>query len=296
MRTCSLLLVSLLLGFWPAANPAGLLFAAPTLMRSSEATGDRPPVAARRQHTVLLGRAPGTPARGSDGARKMDPPVLWRDDLFWLRDDARTNEEVLRHVEAENAYAQSQTAHLACAQKRLFETMRSRMQESDAEVPTGLGHYFYYKRMQEGRSFQLHCRAKTQEKDGEEVLLDENRIPGASGSDTCCVLQGTPSCDDALFAYSVDLNGSERYSIHVQRLRGEQGDERHDALGQEARPVDTVQGTSGQFVWSTSSVGGENTRSSAPKRVAAAHAVHDSLSLSLSLALALALSLSLSLL
>jgi hypothetical protein len=88
-----------------------------------------PPVAARIPHTVLLGRAPGERKKGCDDAR-MHPPVAWPDDLFWLRDDDRKNENVLALLDAENRYTEGQTAHLAGFRQRICETMCSRMKEA----------------------------------------------------------------------------------------------------------------------------------------------------------------------
>ena len=81
------------------------------------------------------------------------------------------------------------------------------------------------------------------------MLLNENDIAGASsGVKTCCVLSTSASCDDALFAFSVDLNGSENYSIHIKVLR-DSCDEETGLSTHSAQVYDPLTRTSGQFVW-----------------------------------------------
>jgi oligopeptidase B len=42
----------------------------------------------------------------------VDPPYALPDPYGWLRDESRTDERVLNHLKAENAYTQALTAHL----------------------------------------------------------------------------------------------------------------------------------------------------------------------------------------
>lgn len=81
------------------------------------------------------------------------------------------------------------------------------------------------------------------------MLLDENDIAGASsGVQTCCVLSTSASCDDALFAFSVDLNGSENYSIHIKVL-SDSYDQETGLSTRSAQVYHPLTRTSGQFVW-----------------------------------------------
>lgn len=56
------------------------------------------------------------------------------DDYYWLRDDARKQEELLAHLRAENTYAEGMTAHLSGARKRLYEELRSHIKETDSSA------------------------------------------------------------------------------------------------------------------------------------------------------------------
>src|SRR5688572_19811202 len=66
------------------------------------------------------------------------------DHYYWLRD--RTNPEVIRYLELENAYTEGVTHVLKPLQDKLYEEMLSRIQQTDLTVPDRIGDYFYYSR------------------------------------------------------------------------------------------------------------------------------------------------------
>ncbi|MDX6316976.1 MAG: oligopeptidase, partial [Nocardioidaceae bacterium] len=59
------------------------------------------------------------------------------DDYEWLRD--AENPETLAYLEAENAYAESRTAHLAGLREEIFSEIRAHTLETDLSVPYRLG-------------------------------------------------------------------------------------------------------------------------------------------------------------
>jgi len=111
-----------------SADPASVGTAAPALMAACVAAGmtwatarkrafATAPVAERRPHTVRFGDdgkdKDGRPAKGKVREHLMSPPREVEDDLFWLRSDKRSDEEVIDLVRHENEYAMRNTAHLA---------------------------------------------------------------------------------------------------------------------------------------------------------------------------------------
>ncbi len=170
------------------------------------------------------------------------------DPYEWLRDkdDPRT----LAHLEAENAYAEARTAHLADLRGRLFEEIRSRTLETDLSVPVRHGGWWYYSRTVEGSQYAIRCRTAVSSPDdwdpptlvpgepvpGEEVLLDSNLE--AEGHDFFSLGGFSLSDDGSLLAWSTDVVGDERYTIRVKDLRtGE-------------LLADEITGTSGGVTWS----------------------------------------------
>ena len=85
------------------------------------------------------------------------------DEYDWLRD--KDDPAVLAHLEAENAYTQEQTAHLADLRQQLFDEIKARTRETDLSVPTRNRGFWYYGRSFEGREYGASCRVPAQGED-----------------------------------------------------------------------------------------------------------------------------------
>lgn len=155
------------------------------------------------------------------------------DDYEWLRE--KESADVLAHLEAENAYTDARTAHLADLRGRLFEEIRSRTLETDLSVPTRNRGHWYYGRSFEGREYGVSCRVPVHDQDdwtpprpaqdcapdvpalpGEEILLDHNEL--AEGHEFFSLGGSSVSPDGTLLAYSTDVVGDERYTVRVKDL------------------------------------------------------------------------------
>lgn len=171
-------------------------------------TRSTPPLPEHRPHDVVFGDA-------SEGGETQSVS----DNYFWLRDDNRTNPEVIAHLKEENAYTNGQTLPLRGNAKRLYKEMLSHTQETDSDVPTPHGNFEYYSRTLAGSSYVFHCRRPVGpdgEKGDEEILLDENSL--AKGKKHCDVGAVEISPDHRILAYAVDFTGDEKYSIHFLDL------------------------------------------------------------------------------
>jgi len=168
-----------------------------------------PPIAARRPHVVS--------AHGDDRS----------DDLYWLRD--RDDPEVIALLEAENAYTDAVLAPTEGLQEKLFEEIRSHVQETDLSVPTRLRDHWIYSRTVEGEAYPVHCRRRASGGDRtppeigengadehEQVLLDVNAE--AAGHDFFRVATFDISGDDRLLAWSSDTAGNELYTLRFRDL------------------------------------------------------------------------------
>ena len=78
------------------------------------------PVCKRIDHAVSFGIVPGE----NRGENVMDPAVKVNDDLFWLRDDDRKNEEILSYLKTENEYTEAHTKHLKKKRDRSVQRNR----------------------------------------------------------------------------------------------------------------------------------------------------------------------------
>ena len=143
------------------------------------------------------------------------------DDYYWLRE--RDDPEVRDYLEAENAYVQEAMAGTAAFEERLFEEIKGRIRQTDMSVPYREDGYRYYRRYEEGREYEIHCRRPIPDSgkpdapaDGEQVILDVNCV--AAGHEFCQVASRPVSPDGRLLAYAVDTVGRRQYAIRVRDL------------------------------------------------------------------------------
>lgn len=147
------------------------------------------------------------------------------DNYEWLRD--KDNPEVIAHLEAENAYTEHETAHLAPLQDAIYAEIKSRVKETDMSVPQRRGDWWYYARTEEGKSYGISCRVPaagerwtppevTDEMPGEQVLIDGNEL--AAGHDFFALGTSSVSTSGRLLAYSTDTTGDERFELRIKDL------------------------------------------------------------------------------
>ncbi|NUS43047.1 MAG: S9 family peptidase [Mycobacteriaceae bacterium] len=151
------------------------------------------------------------------------------DDYEWLRD--KDSPEVIAYLEAENAYTDAQTAHLAGLRETIFAEIKTRTKETDLSVPVRMGDWWYYTRSYQGKQYSVQCRCPVDKPDdwtppqlsddapiiGEQVLLDLNEL--AEGHDFFSLGAFSVSRDGHLLAYSTDTVGDERYVMRFKDLR-----------------------------------------------------------------------------
>src|SRR5690242_7442818 len=78
------------------------------------------------------------------------------DDYFWLRE--KSNPEVTRYLNAENAYTGAMTKDIQPFAEALYKEMLSHVKQTDLTVPTRRGDYLYYNRTEEGKQYPIFCR------------------------------------------------------------------------------------------------------------------------------------------
>jgi len=137
------------------------------------------------------------------------------DNYFWLRD--KTNPEVIKYLEEENAYTAAMTSGLKPFEDVLYNEMLSHLKQTDLEVPVRRGDYLYYSRTEEGKQYPIQCRKKGSMEAKEEVLLDLNEL----GKDRKFAGLGAfvVSDDQNLLAYTIDFVGYRQFTLQVKDLR-----------------------------------------------------------------------------
>eukprot|EP00592_Proboscia_alata_P016603 CAMPEP_0194398246 /NCGR_PEP_ID=MMETSP0174-20130528/125996_1 /TAXON_ID=216777 /ORGANISM="Proboscia alata, Strain PI-D3" /LENGTH=920 /DNA_ID=CAMNT_0039194521 /DNA_START=440 /DNA_END=3202 /DNA_ORIENTATION=+ len=188
----------------------------------------------------------------------ISPPVPVPDPYGWMRDDERTNTEVLQHIAAENEFTKQITGgnEMIDLRSKLYDEMKDRLQETDYSCPsiikglTNSSQYWYYVRTMEGCSYSVFCRAPVADSaanqggqydavmdiatswdgsptapilPGEVQYLNVN-VLASQGKDGkpheyCSVGEMEESPSQSLIAYTLDVVGDEVYKLFVERMR-----------------------------------------------------------------------------
>ena len=161
-----------------------------------------PPVAAKKPHSIT------------------HHGITVTDDYAWLRDPGYpevTDKAVLAHLEAENAWFESRMADRQPVIDALFREMRGRIKEADKSVPQKDGNWLYWIEFEEGAEYKKWWRRPVGAADdgsADELILDEVAL--AEGLDYFRLGAIAVSNDGTRLAWSVDDNGSERFTARIK--------------------------------------------------------------------------------
>ncbi len=161
------------------------------------------------------------------------------DDYYWMRDDTRTDPEILAHLQAEEDYAQQQMAHTKDFQKTLYEEMIGRLKKDDTSVPFIDNGYSYQSKFIPGSEYPVYVRTKDEAGAKEEVLLDVNKM--AEGLEYYAVGDWSITANNKIIGYSEDTLSRRVYTIKFKNL------ETGEML------ADQITGTNGQVIWANDS-------------------------------------------
>jgi len=179
----------------------------------------RPPVAAKKPHSFT------------------HHGITVTDDYAWLRDSGYpevTDKDILAHLEEENRWFESRMAGQKPAIDQLFKEMRARIKEADKSVPQKDGDYLYWIEFEEGAEYKKWWRRPVTG-GPDELILDEVAL--AQGYEYFRLGAIAASPDGKMLAWSVDDNGSERFTARIKVI----------ATG-EILP-DIIEGTLSSLVW-----------------------------------------------
>jgi oligopeptidase B len=160
------------------------------------------------------------------------------DDYGWLRDPNYpevTDAAILGHLNAENAYFEAQMAPHTPLIETLFQEMKGRIKEDDTSIPAQDGAWVYWRAFEKGGQYRKWWR-KPVAGGADELILDEPTL--AAGKDYFRLGACSISEDGRYLAYSIDDDGSERFTARVRDLNTG-----HDL-------PDVLSNTMGALVWS----------------------------------------------
>ena len=138
------------------------------------------------------------------------------DEYFWLRDDSRSNPEVLSYLEAENAYTAAVLARTKPIQEKLYGELVGRLKPDDDTVPFRKHGFWYYRRFESGREYDRLYRRKGTLDGPEELLLDLNER--AAGLRYYLLGGWEVSRDGNLLAFSEDTVSRRQFTLRIRNL------------------------------------------------------------------------------
>jgi oligopeptidase B len=180
---------------------------------------DETPIRAQSERPAGPPVAEKRPERIEQLGRSRTDDYGWMKDADWqkvMRDPAVLRPDIRAHLDAENAYTKAMLASTEDLQAQIFSEMRGRIKEDDSSVPSPDGPYDYYTRYRTGGQHPVYARRPRGREDGEEFLIDADAL--AQGKAFFDIGEAEHSDDHALFAYAVDEQGSEYFTIQVKDL------------------------------------------------------------------------------
>jgi oligopeptidase B len=158
-----------------------------------------PPIAATRKYTV-----------SSPHGERSDP-------YYWLRDDERTDPEVLAYLTAENAYHAQHLAPVKPLEDKIYAEIIARLKQDDATVPYRKNGYWYYIRFEPGKEHPIFARRFGDLGAPEEVMLDANDLCVGHEYYQIGELDVSPNAE--WLAFCEDTVGRRQYLLRFKNLR-----------------------------------------------------------------------------
>ncbi|NOU52279.1 S9 family peptidase [Pseudoalteromonas sp. JBTF-M23] len=157
------------------------------------------------------------------------------DNYHWLRDDTRSSEQVISHLEKENSYTDSVLAQSEALQSQLFSEIKAKIVKDNRSVPVQKGRYFYFNETVGEQEYATIYRSLTVDGANPELLLDINELAKPHEFYDLGGIEVSPNAN--LLAYTEDTLSRRIYTVRVKNLTT--GETLKDAL----------KGVQGGVVW-----------------------------------------------
>lgn len=148
--------------------------------------------------------------------RVASPNGARDDSYYWLRDDTRSDPDVLNYLKAENAYTEAMLAPVQSQIDGLYTEIVARLKQDDATVPMRYRGYWYAVRYATGQEYPIVVRRADTAGAAEDILLDGNAL--ASGQPFFQLGGYEVSPDNRLLAYTEDTVGRRQYRLRIKDL------------------------------------------------------------------------------
>ena len=135
------------------------------------------------------------------------------DDYYWMRDDTRSDPELISYLESENDYFQKWQDSNVDYQPEIYNELKNMIPVEEETLRVKEGNFYYYSRIKASEQYSTYYRNNS----SEEIILDVNKE--AEGKEFYNAAGLNISPDENLLLYGEDLNGRREYTLRIKDLK-----------------------------------------------------------------------------
>ena len=153
--------------------------------------------------------------------------VTWEDNYSWihqknilevLKDSSKLLPEVRKYLEDENSYTENNLKDTKQTQKILFDEIKGRIKLDDESLPFKDKNYEYWTKTTTKGNYSIKLRKKIGSEDIEEIWNGDKEKEKVK-AEYFGVGDLDVSHNDKYLAYSLDLKGSEYFTIYIKEIK-----------------------------------------------------------------------------
>ena len=135
------------------------------------------------------------------------------DNYYWMRDDSRSDPELIAYLESENEYFKKWHDAKVNYQSEIYKELKNMIPIEEETLRVKDGNFYYYSRIRSDQQYSTYYRNDSTE----EILLDANEE--AKGKEFYNAAGLNISPDENLLLYGEDLNGRREYTLRIKDLK-----------------------------------------------------------------------------
>ncbi len=158
-----------------------------------------------------------------------------------LKDSNKLLPDVREYIEKNNIITNDYFKDVKNLQKKLFDEIKSKIKLDDTSLKFKDSRYFYWTKTEKKGNYGKKIRQLIDSTKPEEIYFDGDLEKEKHGSEYFGIGSVSVSHSDKFLAYSLDLKGSEYYTIYLRDLENNNNEK------------DLIENTSGSITWSLNS-------------------------------------------
>ena len=163
------------------------------------------------------------------------------DILEVLKNPNKLHPEVKKYIEENNLLTEEYFSDVKDLQKKLFDEIKSKIKLDDTSLKFKDKKYYYWSKTEAKGNYVKRLRQIIDKSKPEEIYFDGDLEKKKSGSEYFGLGSVSVSHNDDCMAYSLDLKGSEYYTIYLRDLTNNNN------------LPDQIENTSGSIIWALDS-------------------------------------------